>query len=236
MLFSGSLPFLLVFMFVFLALGLACAPVCGRSCVVIADEPLAGRGRIRKWTGRLCYVLALLTLGSVVGLSNFGRPEVSEKRIQSHALLQGLQSALENYRSEYGEYPTPKQAQVLVEIDGHRYNAAGALMLYQALSGDGDDHILRAAARSSASDGKISEAEMPHVFLKNLPKAWVRKITEGYIFIDGFGHPFQYTTGGKDSVNEAYDLWSFAEALPPAKIDKVVKQDSDVSGRWIKNW
>jgi hypothetical protein len=236
MLFSGGIPLLLAFIFVFLALGLACAPVCGRSCVVIADEPVAGKKRIRKWAGRLCYILALLALGGAVGLTNFGRQEVSAKRIQSRAFLQALQSALENYRSDNGEYPTPKHAQVSVEIEGHRYNAAGALMLYQALSGDGDDHILLAAVKSSASDGKISDGEMSHVLVKNMPKEWVRKIAEGCIFTDGFGHPFQYTAGGKDSVNEAYDLWSFGEALPPAKIDKAVKQDPDVSGRWIKNW
>ena len=236
MLFSGGIPLLLAFIFVFLALGIACAPVCGRSCIVISDEPLAGKRRIRKWAGRLCYILALLALGGAVGLTNFGRQAGSEERLQSMAFHLAVQAALTRYYEEYGEYPAPKQAQVSVEIDGHFYNAAGALALYQALSGDGDDHLLLATGHHSASDGKVTDAETSNACIKDMPMKHVRRINAGYILTDGFGHPIQYTVGGEDGVNADYDLWSFAGSTPLLKVDKAARQSPAVSGQWIKNW
>lgn len=192
--------------------------------------------RMWKWGNRLCFCFAVFVFAGV-GLmgSGFGRG-ISAEQNKSSAFFRGIFAALELYHETNGEYPSPRAKDVPVEIDGHIYNATGALMLYQALSGDGDDNLQLAAGREAASDGKFSDAELSSAFMKNMPQEWVRKIDEGYIFIDGFGHPFQFTPGGKDSVNETYDLWSYGEAMPPVKEDKAAKQNPAVSGKWIKNW
>lgn len=56
----------------------------------------------------------------------------------------------------------------------------------------------------------------------------------GYILVDGFGHPFQYSTGNMDTVNTTYDLWSFAQD-EPIKATRTAKQSPE-AGHWIKNW
>ena len=68
-----------------------------------------------------------------------------------------------------------------------------------------------------------------------MPAEMWRKTEVGWMLVDGFGHPFQYTIGGPDSVNARYDMWSFGEADPVAKVDKTAKQGAEAE-KWIKNW
>ncbi|MDB6075378.1 MAG: prepilin-type N-terminal cleavage/methylation protein, partial [Verrucomicrobiaceae bacterium] len=63
-----------------------------------------------------------------------------------------------------------------------------------------------------------------------------RKTEVGWLLVDGYGHPFQYTKGGEDSVNTTYDLWSFGESPPVGKISREVKQAAAGEGKWIANW
>ena len=194
-------------------------------------------GPLWKWLDRMCIVLVLLLalyVATFCGGTQCGGN--APQRNRTSAYHRAIMSALENYRSDYGEYPSPKAPDVRAALNGQDYDMSGALMLYQALSGDGDDHIRSANGGHVASDGKVSEAELKNVFLKEMPKEMVLKTDAGYILADGFGHPFQYTLGGVDSVNETYDVWSFAEDPPPAKVDKTAKQAEAISGKWIKNW
>lgn len=169
-----------------------------------------------------------------LGLIAFGE-EVNVARTHSFAFRRAIMVGLEHYHSEFGEYPAAARASVLVKLDGHDYEASGALMLYQALSGDGNDQIKTVSLAKSASDGKVNGNELTHAFLREMPRKLIRKTEAGYLLVDGYGHPFQYTPGGAESVNENYDLWSFSEAAPTALVTKAIKT-SEAAARWIKNW
>lgn len=187
----------------------------------------------RRW---ITAVLFAVTLSSVVFLVllpiDMGGPA---GRNRSSAFHRAVMVGLEHYRSEFGEYPVPSVTDVTVNLDGHDYDASGALMLYQALSGDGDDHIKTALHGKHASDGRLDDDELKHICLSDMPREMIRKTEVGYMLVDGFGHPYQYTPGGAECVNDTFDLWSFAEAAPSAFITKATKS-SEASARWIRNW
>lgn len=187
----------------------------------------------RRW---IMAVIFAVTLSSIVfvGLVSFNESKPSARN-RSSAFQRAIMAGLEGYRSEFGEYPVPSVTGVTVNLDGHDYDASGALMLYQALSGDGDDHIKTALPGKHASDGRLDDDELKHIYLSDMPREMIRKTEVGYMLVDGFGHPYQYTPSGAECVNDTFDLWSFAEAAPCAQINKLAKE-AEAAARWIKNW
>jgi len=187
----------------------------------------------RRWIMVIIYGVTLIIF-LFVGLVSFSE-SVPSARTKCSAFHRAITAGLEHYHSEFGEYPVSATTSVIVKLDGHDYDASGALMLYQALSGDGNDQIKTVSLAKSASDGKVNGYELTHAFLREMPRELIRKTEAGYLLVDGYGHPFQYTPGGAESVNENYDLWSFSEAAPTAPVTKSIKT-SEAAARWIKNW
>lgn len=110
-------------------------------------------------------------------------------------------------------------------------------MLYQAITGDGNDFLETDGEPPSASDGIVTEDERHRLINSTtLPKSIIRKTDGGYMLIDGYGHPFQYTPGGAGSINPTYDLWSFGKAKPQLHTGKAMKMNPDHTSAWIKNW
>ena len=189
-------------------------------------------------------VIVLLTLGALA-LAHYtliGYPKLvrDAKHNRSSAALRAIMSGLESYRLDYGEYPALAQSEpVLFSAGGgdRWYDSNAARTLYQALTGDGTDHIaILGPNRGKPSDGQVDHSELSNATLFDMPKELWRKTDAGFILVDGFGHPFQYTPPGPETVNQNYDLWSFGGTSPPAiRIDKATKQ-SPASDRWIKNW
>ena len=163
--------------------------------------------------------------------------KVLAQRNRTAAFHRAIVSGLESYHSDYGEYPSPSKPDALMFSGGTRWydsNAAG--MLYQALCGDGTDRLaIQGSEKDQPSDGQVIGSELQRVKLSEMPRELWRKTDAGYILVDGFGHPFQYTPPGPETVNKHFDLWSFGEAPPAAAVDKATKQ-SAASGKWIKNW
>lgn len=144
--------------------------------------------------------------------------------------------ALEAYKEKHGQYPSPRKARVMLTIDGQEFDASGALMLYQAIRGDGND-MIDMRGPSHASDGVLEEAEVAdNLEVVSLPRSAVQKSSVGYILVDGYGQPFQYSAGTSDSVNPSYDLWSFGAEKQALRTDKSTKQDAKATAGWIKNW
>ena len=202
--------------------------LCGRLAGLVGDG-----SSNRKWLSALTVLLALIVIAFVM-LLNFRGDQAIARINRTNAFHRVITMGLEQYRSEYGEYPSPAKQGVHIVLDGHDYEASGALMLYQALTGDGNDK-LKVANATSASDGKVTGDEVGRAFVMEMPAEMWRKTEVGWMLVDGFGHPFQYTTGGPDRVNASYDLWSFGEADPVAKVDKTAKQGAEAE-KWIKNW
>jgi hypothetical protein len=160
----------------------------------------------------------------------------SAQRNRTVAVHSQISAGLERYRETFGEYPAPAKAGIRVKIGFQEFDASGALMLYQALTGDGDDMIQTGATNPTASDGVVSESERDNSVGSNLPARAIFKSSAGYILIDGYCQPFQYTKGGAESVNDSFDLWSFGRAPSQPPPDKAAKVDVARSAGWIKNW
>jgi hypothetical protein len=226
-----------------LTCGLASLPaiICGymgrasvqRSRGALAGENLARTGVHLGWAGILLGILVLF-----FGGSERGWPQNAERNrtVSAHATIR---VALEKYRETFGEYPSAGKSGMHIKSDGMDFDASSAHMLYQAITGDGTDMIKIASTTSKPmpSDGQITEEEKKNLIgASEVPKSMVLKTAAGYMLIDGWGHPFQYTIGGAESVNATYDLWSFGKSRPPFRTDKPAKQDENSTAAWIKNW
>lgn len=194
--------------------------------------------RLLKLVTRGALVVALAVLLFVVLCPLFinvcwPRPVRNLTTIIHRALIAGL----ENYYSEFGEYPQPVRKGRTIKLDGRIYAVDSALMLYQAMTGDGNDAIVM-KDNNKPSDGRFDNDHPAHPALTDVPKKMWRRTEAGYIIVDAFGHPFQYDPASPsivDVVNWTYDLWSFGEA-PPVKATKAVKQDPSATAKWIKNF
>ncbi len=176
-------------------------------------------------------LLAALVIGS-------GSPG-SSKRHVTLSTLQAIQSALDRYHTEYGEYPEPVNEDETAEImPGKVYRIGAARCLYQALSGDGSDAI-KGTGRGP-SDGKISAEEIKNMLIQDLPTTVWRKVGGSYILVDAFGRPFQYIktdSEKKSTLNSTYDLWSFAEDEKNVMSkSKDTEANASLGVKWIKNW
>ena len=160
---------------------------------------------------------------------------ISAERNRTQAFHRAIMAGLENYHTENGEYPVPVQPSARAVIDGLDCEISGALMLYQAMSGDGNDRI-KTALKPRPSNGKIDNEELHSVFLKEMPLEMILKTDAGWILVDGFRHPFQYSSGTPACINSSYDVWSFAGQVPPPKVTVEDKKAQGVKGTWITNW
>lgn len=196
----------------------------------------------------LLVVISIMALLASLTLMGFRHASITSSRNRTSAFHRGIMSALENYRTDNGEYPEPRSTTQKTNFGPASYEIGGALMLYQAISGDGNSEIRTAGAGSSSSDGKLDDAELSAIYMKDMPKELVVKTSNGWMLADGFGHPFQYTypqlpdnakkgTPSTNTINTTYDLWSFAEDDKNTSNTTLgAKQDTKTSGKWIKNW
>jgi len=200
----------------------------------------------------LMVVIAIMALLATLTLMGFRFAQITAMRNRSTAFLKGISSGLENYHHEFGEYPRAKKASQTSEFGTKSYNVGGALMLYQALSGDGDSDIDIASGSLGASNGRVEGPEINRVMFKEMPVEMSRRDTTGYILVDGFGHPFQYqapnpanktsygiasTTVSNETVNTTYDLWSYGEDDQHTNQSSLeAKKSESISAKWIKNW
>ncbi len=200
----------------------------------------------------LMVVIAIMALLATLTLMGFRYAQITAMRNRTTAFMKGISSSLENYHHEFGEYPRAKKAAQTTQFGGKSYNVGGSLMLYQALSGDGDSDIDIATGSLGASNGKVEGAEISRVMFKEMPVEMVRRDPTGYLLVDGFGHPFQYeapnpankasygTTSTKidnETVNTTFDLWSYGEDDEHTNQTSLNAKRSDtVSAKWIKNW
>lgn len=183
----------------------------------------------------LMVVLAIIALLAGLTLGTFSFATKSASRNRTAAAAAAIKSGLENYKSEFGEYPEPADAASTVDIQKKTYRVGGAKMLYQAMSGDGSNAI-KLASGGMASNGEIEDNEVQNIMLKEMPASmWIKQDDE-YFVIDGFRKPFQYTKG-EDAVNSTYDLWSYGDDDENTEsVAKGDKLDPKKSAKWLTNW
>ena len=201
----------------------------------------------------LMVVIGIMALLASLTFMGFQHAQQSAARAKTESFLTGIKSGLEAYHSDFGEYPEQKGA-ATARFGQVSYNISGAMMLYQALSGDGTSEMKLSSGGGKPSNGKVEDDELPNVKFSDMPRDMWKRTSDGFMLMDGFGKPFQYTkyvndAGGshaatnatvkaKDkTMNNTYDLWSYGgDEANTTKTDVGSKQDTKFSGKWIKNW
>lgn len=193
-------------------------------------------------------VLAALTMGT------FSYAQQQSSRNRTTATLAAITSGLERYKAENGEYPQPASPDKTADVGSAKgINVGGALMLYQALTGDGDTEIELATHSAGQSDGTVSVEEQPKTINGDFvpvkdssTNVWRSKLgatlvtQAGFMIVDGFGHPFFYQKNVDGStagvINPTYDVWSVAQSSIENVLSVDKKTDRARTGVWIKNW
>ncbi len=195
----------------------------------------------------LMVVIAIMAMLAAFTLMGFRYANNAAKRNLTMSFKTAIEGGLERYFTDNGEYPEPDDSIQMAEFNGKNYPTGGALMLYQALSGDGSDEIKTAAGGTKPSDGQWTTAEVGEMKMNEMPRELWKRTSNGYIVVDGYGHPFQYTKGpvatrpgaapaASVSINNTYDLWSFGEDESNTQRVDLNTKRGEQSAKWIKNW
>jgi prepilin-type N-terminal cleavage/methylation domain-containing protein len=210
----------------------------------------------------LLVVIAIIALLAALSVGAFTMAMQTSSRNRSTATLQAIVSGLERYHEKNGEYPAPSGSDTQ-DFQGSQMNVSGAQMLYQAITGDGNDAIDLGSASGSSikSSGTVDPTNKDFVIngdfipTRDSSGTWKSKLNSTlvtsngqFLIVDGFGHPFQYnkadvnTSGGvgtATTVNPNFDVWSYANATGQSdsmQSDLTTKQSTTATSIWIKNW
>lgn len=194
----------------------------------------------------LLIVITVIALLFALTIGGFSYAQRFAARSKSAATIKAVQSGLERYNTEFGEYPEPANMGDTISIQDRTYTVAGAAMLYQAMSGDGYDAIKietpPANAGAPQSDGEVEVNESKNVMLTDMPKEIWRNLDGRYFIIDGFSNPIQYRlkTSNVQTINTNYDIWSYGEDEENTMTQSIDTLTGgplrEASEKWIKNW
>jgi prepilin-type N-terminal cleavage/methylation domain-containing protein len=184
-------------------------------------------------------VVAVIALLAALVLSiNIDPPN---KRRPTEAMMPAIESCLERYHEQFGEFPQPANQDETAELmPGKVYRIGAAKCLYQALTGDGTDAIQGAGDDAKTSDGVLDDEDTKRMIFKDMPAKMRRKVGNSFILVDGYGRPFQYIKADpekKNTVNSTYDLWSYGDDETNLRAtSKDTEANPAVGAKWIKNW
>jgi prepilin-type N-terminal cleavage/methylation domain-containing protein len=200
----------------------------------------------------LLVVVAIMGLLAAFTMMGFRYANLATKRSLTQGFQRSIDGGLERYFTDNGEYPEPRVDREVKELDKLTFNVAGAKMLYQALSGDGNSEIKLGSGGGRQSDGEWLPMEIPERKMVDMPKEIWSRDGQDYFIVDGFKHPYQYDkapaptrqngqlvqSNKSETINNTYDLYSFSDddQNVGTMVTLSMKQDVSVSGRWIRNW
>ena len=179
----------------------------------------------------LLVVIAIIGLLAGLSIQFMGGSQTTVKRKKATSQIEALDLALEQFKLKNGEYP-------INEGDPED----GAAILYQALSGDGNDKLgffgdaKPSSGQLGGDDGK-GEVFLTALDVSADKQRMVAQVDGEYSVVDPWGNPYQYVRyktpadrKAKEQNNEAsYDLWSTGGA----DIDSDTEEDI---AKWVTNW
>ncbi|MEM8952970.1 MAG: prepilin-type N-terminal cleavage/methylation domain-containing protein [Verrucomicrobiota bacterium] len=196
-----------------------------------AGSSREGRAKKWMWNGtlgtraftliELLVVIAIIAILAGLSLRFIGGAQETAKRKKATAQLDAIKLGLENFQIDNGEYPIN---------DGAPED--GAPILYQALSGDGND-LLGFFGASTSSTGRLGSAG--EVYWKDMSSQGIvgSDSTTDYALIDPWANAYRYVRKGTAAErrsaqkNEAtYDLWTLGGG----------EESEEDEEKWIKNW
>jgi prepilin-type N-terminal cleavage/methylation domain-containing protein len=188
----------------------------------------------------LMVTISLIALLAALALVAMKYANTVSRREKAKSQIKVIESALSRYSSDNGTLPRPKEGGEgqSVTVGGTTYPGGGAIALYQALSGDGDNLIEGGEAGSLGQPGSTADAKVywqdldPH----SNPQRIVQQLSGQYMLVDPWGAPWQYRVPPPRDPNNpddfdrtkyhnptTFDLWSYGGDYQNEKA-------------WIKNW
>ncbi|CAN5306192.1 hypothetical protein BH23VER1_BH23VER1_33570 [soil metagenome] len=189
----------------------------------------------------LMVVIAIMGIlvALVASTAGYVRRKGNESKALSH--IKVMELGLERYKNDWAEYPEPATTR-RANFGVGSMNVGDALMLYQALSGDGSNHI--ANVGGTASNGELGEPSDGEVYVDIMSKDdrtqnLVGTLGNEYYAQDPFGHPFLYSRYDpdrpNDTFNKTFDLYSIGP-LEISEFQSGSEKDPEKVAKFIKNW
>jgi type II secretory pathway pseudopilin PulG len=172
----------------------------------------------------LLVVIAIIIVLAALVLGTVGYVQKKGARSRAEAEIAALSAALESFKADNGAYPTDKTLTEQVDPTVVPVPPAASLYLYEQLSGD-----TSATLQPPAAGVKSYFTFKPQML--SGPKDLSGNLTAVNYIRDPFGNPYGYSTmkaanpAGTAGYNPTFDLWSTANANPPAD-----------QNQWVKNW
>ncbi len=199
----------------------------------------------------LVEIMTVITIIGLLAALGFGGYQVALQKAASKntlARMAALQLGIESYKVDNGEYPETLESSATTSIKGADFPYGGAKLLYQVMTGDGDDALKGGSTASTGQLGSTGKAYWDEVtpptakdVEEKRKKPMVDKADDGSFFmIDGWRKPFQYVKALKDrnkrisNLEEVhsdgdYEIWSYGKQESPA-------DDPESQKEWITSW
>lgn len=199
----------------------------------------------------LIEVLTVITIIGMLAAMGFGGYQIAqEKAAKKNTLtrLKALELGVESFKIDNGEYPASPSANGTTMVKDVSWNVAGAQLLYQVVTGDGNDKMLGGTEPSAGTPGSAGKVYWDEVvppttqeITNKKNKQLVSVADDGAFYvIDGWRKPFQYVKAIKNRNKEVanpdelhsdgdYEIWSYG------KLDKP-SDDFESQKEWITSW
>jgi len=200
-------------------------------------------------------VVAIIAMLAALGFAGVRFAQNKARQSDTMALIQDISKSVEEYRQERGNYPRPAMEEEETQIEGTSWKIGGARMLYQILSGDGNDALKGGEKMSTGQMGSARTEEDPDggkVYMDTVMAPTKQQIADkkhqklveaagdtGFFVIDPWRHPLQYQIAERDKngvitnsiqlhSSSNFELWSYGALKKPA--------DGPEEAKWITNW
>jgi prepilin-type N-terminal cleavage/methylation domain-containing protein len=183
-------------------------------------------------------IIAVLA-GIMISAVGFARSRAGRSKAEAH--VKAMRAGLELYRRDFGAFPEPiTPGGRSVDVMGVTWEGMGAAVLYQALSGDGDDQVRGGSTASQGRPKSVQDSTMywdGADFTSNIHRA-VQRIDGAYYMVDPWGVPWQYAIIPMEERSNPdvqrnfrnpaiFDMWSYGGAKENELQDE---------RKWITNW
>ncbi len=202
-------------------------------------------------------VVAIIAMLAALGFAGLRYAQNKSREKETVSMIMDLTKNLEEYRLDMGNYPRAAREEETTTVDSESYKIGAAKMLYQVMTGDGDDAVMGGTQVPTGVQGSLqTEKEQGFrgkIYMDTIIAPTKEEITEkkkakyvessgegSYFLIDPWRHPFQYQLPEKDKNGLAksdvkmhsganYELWSYGKLKKPEDTDEAVKE-------WIASW
>jgi prepilin-type N-terminal cleavage/methylation domain-containing protein len=201
-------------------------------------------------------VIAIIAMLAGLGFAGLRFAQNKSREKETINVLANIDRCIKEYQLDRGNYPRPAVEDEETTVDGQSYKIGGGKMLYQVLSGDGNDAIKGGDKISNGTQGSAQDPKdlgSGKIYMDTIVAPTEQQIKEkkhakyvessgeaSYYVVDSWRHPFQYQVPEVDkngvvanSVKlhggSTFELWSYSKLKTPEETDEA-KQE------WISNW